>query len=61
VSDENREPTVDQKNHAEEKTQLSEEALSKISGGGTPTKNTASKTDTLPTETVTLNYSKVEW
>jgi bacteriocin-like protein len=33
MSDENKEPMVDQKKGAEDKTQLSEEALSNVSGG----------------------------
>jgi hypothetical protein len=62
MSDENKEPMVDQKKEAEEKTRLSEEALSNVTGGGTPQqKATTTKTETLPVESITLNYSKVEY
>jgi bacteriocin-like protein len=48
MTDENKEPVVEQKKGAEEKTQLSEEALNNVSGG-------------TPHETVKLDYGKIEW
>jgi hypothetical protein len=58
MTDENKEPVVEQKKGAEGKTQLSEEALGNITGGGT--KQNVAK-DTLPTESIKLNYGTMEY
>ena len=57
MSDENKEPMVDEKKGAEEKTQLSEEALSKVSGGGTPKQ---AATGTL-NESVSFSYEQIKF
>ena len=56
MNDENKQEMVDQKKGAEEKTQLSEDALSNVSGGVTPKQNVATVN-----ESFSLTYSKVEY
>jgi type VI protein secretion system component Hcp len=58
MTDETKDPAVDQKNGAQDQ-QLSEQALSNVAGG-TPKQTTTTK-DTLPTESVSLNYEQIKY